>query len=233
MTALRRTLGIPALAALCATGAALLPLGGGVAAQDSPVGVWNVRSHDMTDRATGGVRVVLLRVQDAGGALSAEITSIRNTFMPVEEFRYERGTMHVVFGSYEYTLEVEGEELSGTLVSPLGTQPVEGVRQHRTLMYVGDEPAQFRTTRSGMLGHSSGLVPPAEEADPRAWMRSRIGSVEDLALIAGNRVRVPVQFTNARDFEQQLLERAGTRVTVLATWVGERLRIEAIEPPTP
>jgi hypothetical protein len=233
MTALRRTLGTPALAALCAAGAALLPVRDGVAAQDSPVGVWNIRSHDMTDRATGGVRVVLLRVEDEGGNLSADITSIRNTFMPVEEFRYERGTMHVVFGSYEYTLEVDGEELSGTLVSPLGTQPVEGLRQHSTLMYVGDEPVEFRTTRSGLLGHSSGLTPPAEETDPRAWMRSRIGSVEDLALIAGNRIRVAVQFANASDFERQLLELAGTRVTVVAKWVGERLLIETIEPATP
>ena len=60
-----------------------------------------------------------------------------------------------------------------------------------------------------------------------------IGSVEDLALIAGNRIRVPVQLANARDFEGQLLELAGTRVTVVATWVGERLLVETIEPSTP
>ena len=233
MTKRRRGLRTSTLAALYVAGAAFVPPGGALEAQSRPEGVWNIRSRDMTDRATGGVRVVLLRVQDEAGDLHAYITSIRNTFVPVEEFTYRGRTMRVVIGSYEYTLRLEGDELTGTVVSPLGTQPVEGLRQDRTLLYVGDEPAEFRTTRSGMLGHSSGLVPPADEADPRAWMRSRIGSVEDLALIAGNRVRVPVQFTNARDFERQLLELAGTRVTLRATWVGERLRIEAIEPATP
>jgi hypothetical protein len=187
----------------------------------------------MTDRATGGVRVVLLRVAPAERGFDAEITSIRNTFMPVEEFSYDGGEMRVVFGSYEYRLRVDGEELSGTLVSPLGTQPVEGMRQHRTLMYIGDEPAEFHTIRPGILGNSSGLVPPNDEPDPRGWMRSRIASVDDVALVVGNRVRVPVQFTNARDFERQLLELAGTRVTVRATWVGERLELESIEAATP
>ena len=40
----------------------------------SPVGVWNIQSDDMTARATGGVRVVLLRVEQSGGAYEAEIT---------------------------------------------------------------------------------------------------------------------------------------------------------------
>lgn len=228
----RYELGFRTLAALVAAGAALLPLGR-ASAQDSPIGVWNVRSHDMTDRATGGVRVVLLSVTQAERGFDAEITSIRNTFMPVEEFRYDAGEMHVVFGSYEYRLRIDGEELEGTLVSPLGTQPVEGVRQHRTLMYIGDEPAEFHTIRPGILGHSSGLVPPNDEPDPRAWMRSRIGSVDDIALVVGNRVQVPVQFTNARDFERQLLDLVGARVTVRATWVGERLELESIEAETP
>jgi hypothetical protein len=221
-----------ALVAILAAGA-VLPAGAG--AQDSPVGVWNVRSQDMTDRATGGVRVVLLRVTQAERGYAAEITSIRNTFATVDEFRFERGTMHVVFGAYEYTLRVNGEDLEGTLVSPLGTQEVQGFRQHRTLMYVGDESDEFETTRTGWLGDRTGQLPPEGEPDRGGWMRSRIASVDDLALLAGNRVRVPVQFTNAREFESQLLALAGTRVTLTATWVGERLRLESIEPvaPTP
>jgi hypothetical protein len=187
----------------------------------------------MTDRATGGVRVVLLRVDRADRGYDAEITSIRNTFTPVDEFTYDRGTMHVLFGAYEYTLRVDGEDLTGTVTSPLGTQQAEGFRQHRTLMYVGDEPAEFHTVRSGWLGDRNGQLPPEGEPDRAGWMRSRIGSVEDLALLAGNRVRVPVLFTNARDFESRLLALAGTRVTLRATWVGERLRLESVEPVTP
>jgi hypothetical protein len=221
-----------ALAALIAAGASGAPLAG-VSAQDSPLGVWNIRSQDMTDRATGGVRVVLLRVEQAERGCDAEITSIRNTFTPVDEFRYERGTMHVVFGAYEYTLAVDGEVLTGTLVSPLGTQRAEGFRQHRTLLYVGDQPAEFETVRSGWLGDRNAQVPPEGEPDPAGWMRARIGSVDDLALLAGNRVRVPVLFTNARDFERQLLALAGSRVTLTATWVGERLRLKSIERATP
>jgi hypothetical protein len=220
------------LAALCAVATSLAPLGGGVGAQ-SPAGVWNVRSQDQTDRATGGVRVVLLRVADEGGQLHAEITSIRNTFMPVEEFRYERGTMHVVFGSHEYTLRIDGDRLTGTVVSPLGTQPVEGVRQRQTLMYVGDEPDPFRTTRTGTLGHRTLLDPPAGEGDPAAWVRSRIGSVEDLALVVGRRAKVAVGFTNARDFEGGLLALAGQPVTIVGTWAGERLQIESVTAATP
>lgn len=194
-----------ALAALFAAGAAVLPAVGGLAAQEGPVGVWNIRSNDMTDRATGGVRVILLRVAQANRGYAAEITSIRNTFTPVDEFTFERGTMRVAFGDYLYTLRVDGEDLTGTVASPLGTQTVAGFRQHRTLMYVGDESDEFETTRTGFLGDRGGQLPPDGEPNRAGWMRSRISSVDDLALLAGNRVQVPVQFTNAREFESQLL----------------------------
>jgi hypothetical protein len=230
---IEHTIRSTALAAWLAAGAAALPLGDDVAAQELPLGVWNIRSHDMTDRATGGVRVVLLRVAQADRGYAAEITSIRNTFSPVDAFAYEGGTMHVTFGAYEYTLRVDGEDLAGTVTSPLGTQQAEGFRQHRTLMYVGDEAAEFHTVRSGFLGDRNGQLPPEGEPDRAGWMRSHITSVEDLALLAGNRVRVPVQFTNARDFEGQLLSLAGSRVTLHATWVGERLRLESVEASAP
>ena len=214
--------------ALLAAGACLLPRG--VGAQSDPVGVWNVRSRDMTDRATGGVRAVLLRVQEAGGQLDAEITSVRNTFTPVDELRVDGATMRVVYGSYEYTLRVDGDALTGTLVSPLGTQEVEGLRQRETLMYVGDEPEEFRTTRPGVLGHATLLDPPREEPDPAAWVKSRIGSVDDLALIVGRRAKVAIPFTNAAEFSDELLLYAGKPVTVVGVWVGGALRIESIEP---
>jgi hypothetical protein len=218
------------LVALCAAGA-VAPVGRAEA--QSPVGVWNIQSNDMTDRATGGIRVVLLRVEEDGRDLSAEITSIRNTFTPVDEFEYDDGTMHVRFGSYEYTLNVRGDQLTGTLVSPLGTQPLEGQRQHRTLMYVGDEGIEFRTERTGILGVASDTSGPTNnDPDPVGWVRSRMRSADDLALLNG-RARVPVQFENVRAFEAQLLELAGTRVTVRGIWVGEKIRIEEIEPAAP
>jgi hypothetical protein len=217
--------------ALCAGWAAspVSPL----AAQSTPVGVWNIRSNDMTDRATGGVRVVLLRVEEEGRELKAEITSIRNTFMPVDEFRWDDGTMHVTFGSYAYRLHVQGEHVTGTLVSPLGTQEIEGERQHRTLMYVGDEGVAFRTQRTGILGIATDTSGPVnDDPNPHAWVTSRMSSVDDLALLNG-RARVPVRFENARAYEAELRELAGKRVTVVGTWVGEKIRIESIEAATP
>jgi hypothetical protein len=232
----------PALLTLLAAGAALLPARPVLAqapaaraseAEPDPIGVWNVRSRDMTDRATGGVRVVLLRVHRAGSDLAAEITSIRNTFMPVDDVGYDRGTLRVVHGSYEYTLRIDGDELTGTLESPLGTQQVEGVRQHETLTYVGDEPDPFRTTRPGVLGLKTLLEPPPGEPDGAGWIRSRIGSVDDLALVVGRRAKVAIPFTNAREHEAELLRWAGQPVTVVGVWVGEALRIESIEAGTP
>lgn len=225
---MRRRARLTSSLALLAAGACLLPPG--VGAQSSAVGVWNIRSRDMTDRATGGVRAVLLRVQDLGGRLDAEITSVQNTFTPVDELRADGNTMRVVYGSYEYTLRIEGDALTGTLVSPLGTQDVEGLRQHETLMYVGDEPEEFRTTRPGVLGHATLLDPPREEADPSGWVRSRIASVDDLALIVGRRAKVAIPFTNAAAFADELLLNAGKPVTVVGVWVGGALRIESIEP---
>jgi hypothetical protein len=210
-----------------------LAAAGAVEAQSSPVGVWNIQSNDMTDRATGGVRVVLLRVEQQGRDLAAEITSIRNTFMPVDEIRYDDGTMHVSYGSYEYTLRVDGDRLTGTMTSPLGTQEVEGQRQHRTLMYVGDEGIEFRTRRTGVLGLAADNSGPAtDDPNPKAWVTSRMTSVDDLALLNG-RARVPVRFANARDFEAQLRDLAGSRVTVVGTWVGEKILIESIEVAAP
>jgi hypothetical protein len=57
--------------------------------------------------------------------------------------------------------------------------------------------------------------------------------VGDLALIVGRRAKVAVSFTNAEEFADDLLRNAGRPVTVLGAWVGERLRIERIEPEAP
>jgi hypothetical protein len=223
----------PLALAACAAVLALAAAAGPLVAQQAPVGVSNLRAQDQTDRATGGVRVVLLRVQERNGALAADMTSIRNTFMPVDEFRYEGDALRVVFGSYTYTLHMDGDRMVGSVVSPLGTQDIEGTLQHRGLMYVGDEAEPFRTTRPGVLGHRALLEPPSTEADPAAWVRARISSVDDVALVVGRRAKVAVSFTNARAFEAELLALAGQPVTIVGTWVGERLEIESIEPGTP
>ena len=197
----------------------------GAAAQSSDVvGIWNLETRNLAQRATGGVRNVLLRIEENGGVLQAQMTSPRSTFLDVETFRFENGAMYVAFGAYEYSLDVQGDQLSGTMFSPVDTVAVRGTRQNGT-MYVGDEPEIFHTTRTAVLGHRTSLAPPREESDPAGWVKSRIDSPADLALIVRGHA---VPFTNSADFEDDLLAYAGLRVTVLGVWVGERLEIEEI-----
>jgi hypothetical protein len=152
------------------------------------------------------------------------MTSPRSTFLDVQEFRYENGAMFVAFGAYEYSLDVAGERLTGTMFSPVDTLAVTGTRQEGT-MFVGDEPEDFHSTRTAILGHRTSLAPPNDEPDPVRWVTSRIGSVEDVALIVRGHA---VSFTNSADFEEDLLAYAGRRVSITGLWVGERIMIEEI-----
>lgn len=188
------------------------------------VGMWNLETRNLAMRATGGVRNVLLRIQESGGELQAQMTSPRSTFLDVQDFRYEDGDMFVAFGAYEYRLRFEGGQLNGTMFSPVDTVSVTGTRQAGT-MYVGDEPEVFHSTRTAVLGLQSGLAPPDDEPDPAGWVKARINSVEDLALIVRGH---PVSFTNTEKFEDDLLAYAGLRVSITGFWVSERIEIEEI-----
>ena len=188
------------------------------------VGMWNLETRNLAQRATGGVRNVLLRIEEDGGRLRAQMTSPRSTFIEVQEFRYENGELFVAFGAYEYTLNVEGDRLSGTMFSPVDTLVVNGTRQEGT-MFVGDEPEVFHSTRTAILGHRTSLAPPADEPDPVGWVKSRVESLEDIALIVRGHA---VSFTNAAEFEEDLTAWAGQTVNVSGFWVGERIQIEEI-----
>ena len=190
-----------------------------------PSGTWNLETRNLAERATGGVRNVLLRIERRGDGYGAEMTSPRNAFLDVQEFRYEQNTITVRFGAYLYTLTLEDDRLVGTMVSPVDTVAVSGRRQQGT-MYAGDVPAEYVATRTGMLGHRVHLLPPEEEANPGGWVRSRIGTVEDFALILRG---IPVSFANPEAFEAELAALAGRRVRVTGAWVGERYRIDEIE----
>ena len=189
------------------------------------VGIWNLKTSLLADRPTKGVRASLLKVEDRGGQLSAQITSIRNTFLDVQEFQISGDRMFVRFGAYRYDLEVDGDEVSGTVSSPAGTQQVEGVRQ-ASMLFVGETPEPFSSTRVGTIGHRTSFAPPADEPDPVGWLRSRVQAPSDFALIV--RDGVAVTFTNPEAFSDQLLNYAGKRVDFTGTWVGDKLRIEGI-----
>lgn len=214
-------------------GMAILSMGLGVACSPGsasaqaldPMGTWNLETRNLAERATGGVRNVLLRIEGSGDGYRARMTSPRNTFLDVQDFRYEEGTITVQFGAYRYTLVLEDDRLMGTMASPVDTLAVTGRRQEGT-MYAGDMPAEYVATRSGVLGHRVHLSPPEGEADPGDWVRSRMESVEDFALVLRG---IPISFANAEAFESELTALAGQRVRVTGAWVGERYRIDEIE----
>lgn len=204
---------------------ALLLAGSGSAQTTDPTGIWNLEMRNLSERATGGVQHELLRIEEVDGELKAEMTAPDDRFLPVQSFDYEDGKMNVRFAVYEYTLEIDGDRVTGTMTSPVDTLDVSGTRQESQL-YTGDQPEARVTTRSGIVGHRTDLAPPEEEPDPEGWVTSRVDSPEDVALIVRGHA---VTFTNPEQFADELLSYAGRRVDVRARWVGEQLQIEAIE----
>ena len=203
-------------------------------AEQNPVGIWNLKSRDNTNRASGAERALLLKVEEVDGKLEAQITSIRNNFRDVHEFRYEDESIFVKYGAYVYRLKLDGDRASGTVESPLGKFDVEGSRQTSVLY---NEPKPFYTTRRGVIGHRTAFVPPEDEADPVAWVKSRIDSAEDLALfVMDGYIRYdtsPIEFVNVSDFEAELLSHAGKWVLLSGTWVRDKIEIDKIEPSEP
>jgi len=221
-----RSLGPPSMRLASAALLGLFLTASGVEAQRNVVGIWNLQTRNVAMRATGGVRNVLLKIEDSGGgALQARmLTPLRNQFLDVSDLEVDGNDMVLHFGSYVYDLEVRGDEVTGTVVSPIDTLLVDGKRQ-QGLMYVGDEPPPYVMTRTGPLGLIDGRVAPEDAADPGEWVRSRADTVDDLAMVLRG---IPVGFSNADEFEDELMELAGRRVDVLGEWVGERYRIHEI-----
>ena len=199
------------------------------AAEPDPVGLWNLKFGEQSQRATGRIRTVLLRLEEVGGEIDGHLTSVRDTFLPIDGLRVDGAAISFGFGAYDYDLELDGDRVSGTVVSPLGTQQVSGFRQGETLMY--NRPEEFRTSRQGVIGHRVERVPPEGEPDPAAWVLGRVQAPEDLALIVALRNhKAVIGFVNAGDFEEELKAHAGQQVEITAVWVGEELRLEHIEP---
>ncbi len=196
-------------------------------AEPDPVGLWNLK-FGASQASTGRIPTSLLRVEEVDGEIEAQLTSIRDRFLPVDDLRVEGATMSFAYGAYEYDLEIDGDLMTGTVVSPRGTEPVSGRRQVETMMY--NRPEEFRTSRGGVIGHRVELAPPDDEPDPTAWVLSRVQAPRDLAFIVFLRNHTTaVAFVNAEDFEEELRAHAGQRVEITAVWVGEELRLETIE----
>ncbi len=212
---------------------------GSMQPERDPVGTWNLKSSEIPGRRLGGEtmpvakpssgagKTVLLKVEEAEGELRAQMTSISDSLLEVDAFRVEDGTMFVEFGAYEYTLSLDGDRVTGNVVSPLGEFVIEGTRQDTGLLYVG-EPEEFYTNHPGVVGHRTELAPPEDAEDPAAWVRERVQSAEDLALIS-DLGGIALEFTNPGEFEEELLGYAGQEVEVSGTWRGEKIEIDTIE----
>jgi hypothetical protein len=206
--------------------------------EPDPVGTWNLKSSEVPGQRLGGTmppaplssgagKTVVLKVEEADGELRAQMTSVADSLLEVDEFRLEDGTMFVEFGAYEYTLSLDGDRVTGTVVSPLGEFEIAGNRQDTGLLYVG-EPEEFYTSHPGVVGHRTELAPPEDVEDPAAWVRERVQSAEDLVLIT-DLGRIAIEFTNTAAFEEELLGYAGQEVRVSGTWRGEKIEIDTIE----
>ena len=203
-----------------------------------PVGTWNLKSSEVPGRRLGGTmppappdsgagKTVVLKVEEADGELRAQMTSVADSLLEVDEFRLEDGTMFVEFGAYEYTLSLDRDRVTGTVLSPLGEFEIVGNRQDTGLLYVG-EPEEFYTNHPGVVGHRTELAPPEDVEDPAAWVRERVQAAEDLVLIS-DLGKIAIEFTNTAAFEEELLGYAGQEVRVSGTWRGEKIEIETIE----
>jgi hypothetical protein len=107
------------------------------AAQQDPVGVWNLRIR--VGNIGEGYRTVLVRVERRGDTLVAQASGVTPELKDVEDFSYTADTLRFATGAYEYELVVKGDVVSGTVTSPSGRQEVTGTRQSG-LGFGGDVP---------------------------------------------------------------------------------------------
>ena len=97
----------------------LLFLAGPAEAQANVAGIWNLQTRNVAMRATGGVRNILMRVEESGSELRAQmLTPLRNQFLDVAELELDGNSLVLHFGSYVYDLEVQGDRVTGTVLSP-------------------------------------------------------------------------------------------------------------------
>jgi hypothetical protein len=192
------------------------------AAQQDPVGVWNLRIR--VGNIGEGYRTVLVRVERRGDTLVAQASGVTPELKDVEDFSYTADTLRFATGAYEYELVVKGDVVSGTVTSPSGRQEVTGTRQSG-LGFGGDVPEVLRKTWSGVIGHRTEGPPPADAADAVAWLKQRVKSADDVVLWQR---RVAVGFVNAENYQQQLIDLAGKPVVVDGAWRTDRIEIAGV-----
>jgi hypothetical protein len=146
---------------------------------------------------------VVLEVGETDGAYQGRLTSMQNRMVDADEVSFDGKRLTVVYGSYRYELEVEGDTAKGTVESPAGTQEVTARRQS-TQLFAGDEPPAYQKTWSGRIEARDG-------AFTVATRRHDFG------------------FTNAEAFRDELEGMVGKDVEITGLWRVDRIEIQKIE----
>jgi hypothetical protein len=154
-----------------------------------------------------GLRTVVLEVKEKDGRYSGRLTSMQNRMVDADEVTFDGTTLTVVYGSYRYELEVEGDTAIGTVTSPAGTQEVTAKRQW-TQLFAGDEPAAYQKTWSGRIETRDG----------------------GFAVVTRRHSFV---FTNAEAYRDELEGMIGQEVEITGLWRVDRIEIQRIEPRPP
>jgi hypothetical protein len=149
-----------------------------------------------------GLRTVVLEVEEKDGAYSGRLTSMQNRMVDADEVSFDGKILTVVYGSYLYELEIEGDTATGTVASPAGAQEVTAKRQS-TQLFAGDEPPAYQKTWSGRI----------ETRDGAFTVTTR---------------RHSFGFTNAESFRDELEGMVGKEVEITGLWRVDRIEIQKI-----
>jgi len=150
-----------------------------------------------------GIRTVVLEVKEKDGGYSGRLTSMQNRMVDADEVTFEDDTLTVVYGSYRYELEIEGDAATGTVSSPAGTQEITARRQS-TQLFAGDDPAAYQKTWSGRIEAKDG----------------------NFAVVTR---RHSFGFTNEDAFRDELEGMVGKEAEITGLWRVDRIEIQTIE----
>ncbi len=172
-----------------------------LATPETAAGNWNL-TLKVGNRGEG-LRTVVLEVKEEEGGYTGRITSMQNRMVDADEVTFDGKTLTVVYGSYRYELEIEGDIAKGSVNSPAGTQEVEAKRQS-TQLFAGDEPPPYQKTWSGRIEAGDGGF-------SIVTRRHRFG------------------FANADAFRDELEDMVGQEVEVIGLWRVDRIEIQKLQ----
>jgi hypothetical protein len=167
---------------------------------ETPAGNWNM-TIKVGNRGEG-LRTVVLEVEAEESGYSGRLTSMQNRMVDADEVTFDGKTLTVVYGSYRYELEIEGDTAKGSVTSPSGTQEVEAKRQ-ATQLFAGDEPPPYQKTWSGHIEAGDG----------------------GFAIVTR---RHRFSFLNADSFRDELEGVVGQEVEIIGLWRVDRIEIQEI-----